>query len=401
MRRPDRTLDPDTAAALDAVDAALRGEAVAPDHAELAELSRLVAHERPAPRPEWTRGLDARVAAGFPPSGGDRRPGGRRRLTLPTHLWMPGLAAAACALVGLVVVAATLSGGDGSGTSASETARPDAASSENAARAAGDASPAQTEAPAGTAAPPPAAAGTSAPAPAGASPFRGRKVERATQLTLAVGRAKMQATAQHVYAVAGTYDGIVDTASVSSGGATSAGASFELRFPSGRAAEAVARLAELGTVRSQTSTAQDVTDAYRSAGERLRAAVAERDGLLRALGRADARTEIDALKRRLAIAQREVGSARAALARVRARVDYARVSLRLEPRGHEVVAPPKDGGWDPGDAVRDAGRILAVSAGVAVVALAVLVPLGALGLLAWAAARTSRRRRREAALGTS
>jgi uncharacterized protein DUF4349 len=404
MRRPDRTIDPDTAAELEAVDAALRGEGVASEHAELAELSRLVADERPAPRAEWARELDAKVAAGFPRPGGGRRRGGRGRLPVPTSLWMPGLAAAACALVALAVVASALSGGGGgtdSGSGSTSSGGSSAPARPEAATPSANGSPERNGAPPAAAqATAPDASLKSAPA-AGASPFRGRRVERATQLTLAVGRTKMQATAQRVYSVAGTYDGIVDSASVSSGDATSAGASFELRFPSSRAAEAVARLAELGKVRSQTSTAQDVTATFRSADERLRAALAERSGLLRALGRADTANKIDSLKRRLAIVQREIGAARSGLARVRARVDYARVSLRLEQRNREIVAPPNDDGWDPGDALHDAGRVLAVSAGVALIALAVLVPLSVLGLLGWAASRTTRRRRREAALGAS
>jgi hypothetical protein len=409
MRRPDRTLDPEAAAELEAVEAALRGEGVATEHAELAELSRLVADERPVPRAEWARELDAKVAAGFPRPGGARGRARRKWLRMPTEGWMPVLGAVACALVALVVVAAALSGGGGSSQGL------DAGSGSSGAPGGGSVAPAQPEAaaPAGEGpqgADGPAAARSEPSSPdrslksapvAGASPFRGRQVERATQLTLAVGKTKMQATAQRVYSVAGTYDGIVDSASVSSGDATSSGATFELRFPSSRAAEAVSRLAELGKVRSQTSTAQDVTATFRSADERLRDALAERSGLLRALARADTETEIDSLKRRLGIAQREIGAARAGLARVRARVDYARVSLRLEPRTREIVAPPKDDGWDPGDALHDAGRVLAVSAGVALIALAVLVPLSVLGLLGWAAGRTTRRRRRESALGAS
>jgi hypothetical protein len=393
MRRPDRTMEPEAAAELEVVDAALRGEGVAAEHAELAELSRLVADERPVPRGEWTRELDAKVAAGFPPPGGDRRRGWGRRLRMPTHLGRPGLAAAACTLLALVVVvAAVRGGGDTAGTpggpaasSGSAQAVPERAQDPGVPR-----SGAEKAAPS----PPP---GDAAPA----SPFRGRRVERATELTLAVGRTRMQSTAQRVYAVAGAYAGIVDSASVSSGDATSADASFELRFPASRAAEAVSRLAELGTVRSQTSAAQDVTAAFRSADERLRDALAERSGLLRALARAGTETEIDSIKRRVGIAQREIGAARAGVARVRARVDYARVSLRLEPRTRGVVAPPKEDRWDPGDALRDAGRVLAVSAGVGLVALAVLVPLAVLGLLGWGAARTTRRHRREAALGAS
>ena len=57
------------------------------------------------------------------------------------------------------------------------------------------------------------------------------------------------------------------------------------------------------------------------------------------------------------------------------------------------------GAWTPRDAARDAGRVLEVVLGVALVALSVLAPLALLAALALAAARLTRRRRREAVLG--
>jgi hypothetical protein len=56
------------------------------------------------------------------------------------------------------------------------------------------------------------------------------------------------------------------------------------------------------------------------------------------------------------------------------------------------------GRWSPGDAARDALRVLEVMAGVAVIALAIAVPLALLGLAVAFAARSLRRRERERAL---
>ena len=53
----------------------------------------------------------------------------------------------------------------------------------------------------------------------------------------------------------------------------------------------------------------------------------------------------------------------------------------------------------PGDALDDAVRILQVVAGVALVALAILVPLAILVAAGAGVARVTKRRRREAALG--
>ena len=56
------------------------------------------------------------------------------------------------------------------------------------------------------------------------------------------------------------------------------------------------------------------------------------------------------------------------------------------------------GGFTIGKAAHDAGRVLTVAAGVALIALAVLVPLGLIAALAWWIAAALRRRRREQAL---
>ena len=56
---------PETAE-LEAVDAALAGRYVAPEHAELAELALLLRDDRPEPTPAWPTQLDRRVEAGFP-----------------------------------------------------------------------------------------------------------------------------------------------------------------------------------------------------------------------------------------------------------------------------------------------------------------------------------------------
>ena len=51
---------------LEAIDAALAGHYVAPEHAELADLALLLRDERPQPAPAWATHLDRRVEAGFP-----------------------------------------------------------------------------------------------------------------------------------------------------------------------------------------------------------------------------------------------------------------------------------------------------------------------------------------------
>src|SRR5262245_3081156 len=91
---------------LEAVDAALAGRYVAPEHAELAELALLLRDDRPEPDPEWATHLDRRVATGFP-----SRPR-ERKLWVWFRKASPALGLAT-GVVLLVIGAATIpSGGD-------------------------------------------------------------------------------------------------------------------------------------------------------------------------------------------------------------------------------------------------------------------------------------------------
>src|SRR5919197_4393822 len=63
---PDETLTPEMIRELAALDAALAGEPVEPDLADLAELTALLREERPKPDPTFARALDDRVKRRFP-----------------------------------------------------------------------------------------------------------------------------------------------------------------------------------------------------------------------------------------------------------------------------------------------------------------------------------------------
>ena len=79
------------------------------------------------------------------------------------------------------------------------------------------------------------------------------------------------------------------------------------------------------------------------------------------------------------------------------RANLAHVSLRIE-TGASSTGGAGGGGRGIGDGLDDAGRILAIAAGVAVIGLAILVPLAAIGLLGWLAHRVWLRRARARAL---
>jgi hypothetical protein len=352
---------------LEAVDAALAGRYVAPEHAELAELALLLRDDRPEPAAAWTGQLDRRVAAGFP-----------ARPRKPRFRWLYTQAAPVVAVLLLVAIPITLAatlGGGGSGDNGSISSSGGAGGGATADEAA---APSQSQS-------------RTAPAPAIADARRHRSVQRSAEITLAAPRREIDAVATKIGDVAANLGGYVVRSSVTS----TDGGSLQLRVPSSRLDAAIQRLSKLGKVRQLARNTEDITAQVVSARDRLNEARAERTGLLLQLAKATTINETDSIEARLAIVARQIASARNALHRVTNRANYADIAVTLvATRG----AAGATGSWTPGDAFHDALRVLEVIAGVAVIAAAVLLPLLVAWLLGWLARRGLTRRRRERAL---
>jgi hypothetical protein len=165
----------------------------------------------------------------------------------------------------------------------------------------------------------------------------------------------------------------------------------------------MAELARLGAVRDRSQRTEDITAQAVSARDRLQDARAERRSLLRQLEDATTLQAAAALRARLRDVSAEIEAARAGLRRVNNRAAFATVTVTLladaaaAPAGEEE----DDGVWSPGDAAQDALRVLEVIAGVALIALAVLLPLAVVVIALWLAARWGSRRGRERALDTA
>jgi len=366
MRRRETTLDPAVAAELEALEAALAGDPAA--EPELAALVRDVRTDAPAMAPAFRARLDDRVERGFPKPARSR----------PRRNLVPALAVAGCVLAALVAVA--LVGGGAGNDSASRTPAVSAQSGPE--QAQGDAA---------------AGSGSSgAAAPSLAAVPRTRRVERTTRLALTT--ANVQRTADSVVSATQSVGGFVQSSQVTTTNGRGS-ASFTLRVPSARLDDAVARLSKLGHVRSLEQSAQDITGAYDGAAARLAEARATRRGLLRALAKATTAQEISSLRARIADNRRELQRYQREFESVRNRANFATVEVDVTSSTRKGEPVPGGGGsWSPGDAARDAVRVLEVSAGVALVGLAVVVPLALLGAAGGLAAGAWRRRRREAAL---
>lgn len=441
MRRRE-SLDPVVARELAAIDAALAGGGgehapISSEDAELAQLATLLVAERPPVSRAFRAALDARVEARF--AGPDPRAASRRARDgagagagaglvasarrVRRRPLIPAFAATAAVALVALVVALQVGGGSGgtdrdmavsSGSSAAESApasgadsagkaaapdsapAPDAAAGSGAARDDGDG---------GAVFAPPAVQPHQAPstdppvdAHAGAT---ARKVEQSSTVELGAPADKVDDVAQDVLGVVGRQQGIVDESSVStSGGAGEA--RFALRIPAARLQATLAELSRLpdAHVLARTDDTLDVNQAYVSVQRKLDGAEAEREGLLRALRGASSEDETDRLKARLDGVEQQIAGLQRSQRALDRRVDYSRVALtvRADDRGGASGDDGGGAGFTPGSALDDAGRVLAVTAGVVVIAAAALVPLALLALCLWPLARAAQRRRREGAL---
>lgn len=406
MSRQSDTLDPRAQAELAALDAALAG---APDaDPAWAALVADVRREEPVLRPGFRGDLARNVADGFGRGGASAGSASRRTGRAPGWLrrgLLPALAVSACVAVGGVVATSSLDGG-GEAVSGGAGGALESAARAPGGGAAGGGAVSQTGGSGGdggggsagdSAGAPSSSVVPPAPDPSAAGPLGGtRRVERSTSLALTTSPEELQDVVDGVVREAKAAGGIVASSEIIAAG-DGGSAMFVLRVPDRRAGAAVARISALADVASLSESTQDITGSYTSTEDRLEDARDERAALLRALGRADTADEADALERRLRRARSRISRLEGDLRSLRRRTTSSRIDVSVEAR-QEL-----DGGigaWTPGDAARDALRVLEVGLGVALVVAAVLAPFALLALLV-VGARRARRRRREAALRTA
>ncbi|HYB31438.1 MAG TPA: DUF4349 domain-containing protein [Solirubrobacteraceae bacterium] len=415
-------IDPEIAATLDAIDATLAGEPVDARYAELAEIALLLASDRPQVPPEFARSMDERVGRRFAPAGRAGAgqtvaAGAARRRRLARRFWETAgaLAAGVALIVAIVVVAG---GGGGASSASSSSASSSAASSPAVSGAAASSTataPARAPAPLASAAPHTSASSaakaqaSSTVAPAqqtsGSSPAvlqpptTGRKVVQSAQLNLTAAPSHIDAVAQEVYDVVGQVNGIVNSSSVTQGGPTGY-ANFQLSVPSASLAQTMSRLSQLtyAQVASRTDNTQDITGQFDAATRALADARALRTSLLKQLENATTTEEVDSLKAQINDAEASISSDEATLARLNNQVNFSQINLQINASTPPVPVSHGGGGFGIGRAAHDAGRVLTVAAGVALIVLAALTPVGLVVALFWWVGAAVRRRRREQAL---
>jgi hypothetical protein len=420
----DLDLDPQVAAELERLEAALAGTPSAdPD---LLALVAAVRDEAVPPTLAFRKSLDERTAAGFPGGGGPRAWLAAVRGWAGAHrtLLVPALGATAAVLIALVVAVSALTSRDSEVTSlalkADAPAQESAAAPADSATSSGAAgttaqdsasAPVDPEAArkaastaAGTSAVPgvpPTATLPGTPQSLPTVPGRDRKVERSTQLALKTNARGLQRVADGVVRVTQTAGGVVEQSSVD---ATDRGgtADFTLTVPSAKSDLVVARLSKLAHVSSMSQASNDITAGFVNYEDQLSDARAERRALLKALDGAKTEEGIARLKGRIATNRGEIARLKGQLNGLRHRADNTTLSVTVTASGGAAPSADKGdangGPWSPGDAAGDALRVLEIAAGVLLIALAVMVPLGLITVPALLGARVARRRRREQAL---
>jgi hypothetical protein len=395
----DYPFDDKMLATLEVIDATLAGEPVDPEQAELAELALIVAAERARPAPEFAARLDQRVHDRFASPARSRR---RRRFALaPAALVLASTIAAVVVLSsgGAPPVARQFS--ERTATTSSTAASGSAFSASGAgAGVRGTASSSAGAPSSGAASNSVATPSTSVPA-AGLPPTPapgGQHIVQSAQLSLSTTPGRIEQVAQQVFDVVGAAKGDVSHSTVTAAGGSGGFADFQLSVPSAALAETMAQLSRLrgANVVSRTDATQDISGSFVSANRQLVDARALRTTLLRQLANAVTTQQVDCLRARIRDAEASIASDLATLKRLQRQVGSSQISVSISTS--PARRPVAGGGFTLGKAAHDAGRVLTVVAGVALIALAVLVPIAVVAALLAFALLVFRRRRREQAL---
>jgi hypothetical protein len=408
------------------------------DNALFAELHEL----RRAPRPEFAAELDQRAAAGFPR--GERTSVAAMPFKLVSDWWrgrplpklfIPALGMAFTVLAVATVVVAVSHSGSGSSSSIAEslsgnrklhaelepTAEAESAESgrSSSAEAVGGGSEAAESSAAGGATEAEGGAelgstgeeavhGADAPATAAPNPgtgnynsaLDGRDIERSAYIVLGTKPGEVSEASAKVYEAVHAADGVVLHSSVQSGNAGATGASFDLLIPSAKLNDTLATFSSIAEVRQRHDATNDITAPTVSTAEELADSNAAIESLLKQLADTETEAEQESVEARLREERHHHASIRASLDHLHQRASMSEVTLRIATDHGAGATPPSkdDGDWGIGDALHDAGHVLTIAAGVALIGLAVLAPFALVALIFWAGNRFRVRRLRDRTL---
>jgi hypothetical protein len=414
MTHPDSDFTATIERDLGAVDAALEDGAAThedPLARELQELALALRADAAEPGEEFAAALGERIDAGFPAAPGSARARVddarswlrelRRDMPPPRRMLPAAAALVTVVLIGIAVASLDLqmtnTDEDGGGSVAQDSGGDGGGGGAEAAPGAGSGQGKAGAEPALPLAQPDRAqsGATRLQRPGFAPGTPRRRVERTISMTLEAPDEEIPRLGQDITRVTNRHGGFVLSSSLDTNDDGASGY-YELRIPAARLRPALADLAGLATVSSQSQSGRDVTRRHVTAQDRLQAARAERRSLLRRLELATTDEEAEAIRRQLDIVAAEINGLRGLLRNLRLRTNYAVVTVDLSGTGGDSNDSGAGGAFD--DAVNDAGDLVVGLAGVLIRIAAIAVPLAVIGVLCWLAARVLRRRRRESVL---
>lgn len=237
----------------------------------------------------------------------------------------------------------------------------------------------------------------------------GAKQIQSAQISLTAPNNHVDQVASEVFQVVGDEHGTVQSSHVTAATRGSGGgyASFSLSVPTSNLQATMTDLSRLhfASVQSRTDSSQNVSHQYNSDQRQLADAKALRTSLLKQLASAVTTQQIDSIKAQLKLAEQQIASWQSTLGSLEHRIGYSNISVQINQNGLPFYPVAKhrkaSTGFTLGRAGHDALHVLVVSAGVALIALAVMIPVGLVAALLMWLWVWLRQRRREHALDSA
>ncbi|MDE3133056.1 MAG: DUF4349 domain-containing protein, partial [Acidobacteriota bacterium] len=236
----------------------------------------------------------------------------------------------------------------------------------------------------------------------------GNKQIQSAQISLSTPNIHVDQVAQEVFTLVGAEHGTVLSSHITSATRSSGGgyASFSLSVPTSNLQDTMTQLSRLhyAAVVSRDDSSQNVSHQYNSDQRQLSDARALRASLLKQLQTAYTQSAIDSIKAQLKLAEQQITTWQNALGSLQHRISYSNVSVQINQNGLPILPAHHrhhSSGFTIGRAGHDALHVLVVSAGVALIALAVMIPVGLVAALLMWLWVWLRQRRREHALDTT
>jgi hypothetical protein len=395
------------------------------EESDYSDVALMLASVREWPADDFARDLDARVARHFAEEPAPRARAGRRS-RLP--LWSAGPAVALVAgIVAAVVVISSATLGSNPGPTRNGPVSYNAAQPSRRTPTTNELKPTlqpvDKSASGGGAVGASSNSSTNSPN-AGAQRFSTASTDLTSQAPVAPGAKQIQSAqislmtpndhvdqvAQEVFQVVGDEHGTVGSSHITAATSGSGGgyASFSLSVPTSNLQATMTALSRLhfAAVQSRTDSSQNVSHQYNSDQRQLADAKALRSSLLKQLASAVTTQQIDSIKAQLKLAEQQITSWQSTLGSLQHRISFSNVQVEINQNGLPLLPVRRhhttSSGFTIGHAGHDALRVLVIAAGVALIALAVMIPVGLVAaLLMWLWVWLRQRRREHALDSTS